>query len=187
MKTIVLTATLAVFMLISACNTEPTYTPSKQSETTITPEMIQSAQEVWIQQLVRIGEAHSEGKDASQVAEDVLNSFYDYNNNTVLFKPTLTHGEQTFRPTFDGALAYFVGGNDQFPNDSGFALRPYVSGTTDISEVFIHGDIAIAQGKITLTAYDESTVTVDKTFAYRLDQDGNLRIVTHHSSLPFAP
>lgn len=176
-------------MFVSACNSDSAYTTSEQSDknTTITRDMIQSAQEVWIDQLVGIGQAHADGEDASQVATEVLNTFYDYDNNPVMFKPTLTHGEQTFRPTFDGALAYFVGGNENFSDYSGFALRPNVSGTTDISEVFIHGDVAIAQGNITLTAYDESTVTVDKTFGYRMDDDGNLRIITHHSSLPFSP
>ncbi|MCC5904997.1 MAG: hypothetical protein JJU13_02205 [Balneolaceae bacterium] len=192
MKNSVLAVSLILFMFTIACSsdterTQSTTAQSDQSSQTITHDMIESAQEVWIQQLVRIGEAHSEGEDAKQVAEDVLNTYYDFDNNRVLFKPTLAHGDQTFRPDFDGALAYFVGGNDDYPDDSGFALAPYVSGTTDISEVYIHGDIAIAQGNITLTAYDESTVTVDKTFAYRLDNEGNLRIITHHSSLPFSP
>ncbi|MCH8558621.1 MAG: hypothetical protein LAT84_12400 [Balneolia bacterium] len=153
----------------------------------ITRDMIQAAQEGWIQELIRIGEAHTSGGDAEAVAREVLNAHYDYATNPVLFKPTLTHGEQTFRNTKEGALAYFVGGNADFPNDSGFALTGYVSGTTEIAEVFIHGDVAIAQGNITLVAPDDSTVMVDKTFGYRLDDEGHLRIVLHHSSLPFAP
>jgi hypothetical protein len=32
----------------------------------------------------------------------------------VLFKPTLTTGDQTFRTTHKGALSYFVGGDSSF-------------------------------------------------------------------------
>lgn len=188
--------TAAAFLILTACssNAEPganadnaSYSSASEPNQVITRDMIQAAQEGWIQELVRIGEAHATGGDAAQVATDVLNAHYDYATNPVLFKPTLAFGERTFRPTHEGAHAYFVGGNSSFPEDDGFALRPYVSGITDISEVFIHGDVAIAQGNITLTAYDGSTVMVDKTFGYRLDDEGHLRIVLHHSSLPFAP
>lgn len=187
MKNTLLAASLILFVFASACSPDNERNQMADHDHTITQDMIESAQEVWIDQLVRIGQAHADGGDAQQVAEDVLNTYYDYGTNPVLFKPTLAHGEQTFRPTFEGALAYFVGGNGNYPDDSGFALAPYVSGTTNISEVFIHGDIAIAQGNITLTSADASTVTVDKTFSYRMDSEGNLRIVTHHSSLPFSP
>ncbi|GEM_PF-463618 len=199
MKNFISAAALsAVLLTFTACsngdsgydsNSANGYTSAQSGETSqaITRDMIQSAQEVWIDQLVRIGEAHATDGDARAVAREVLDTYYDYATNPVLFKPTLTHGEQTFRHTVEGALAYFVGGDDNFPNDSGFALQPYVSGVTDISEVFIHGDVAIAMGNITLTAADGSTVTVDKTFGYRMDSSGNLRIVTHHSSLPFTP
>jgi hypothetical protein len=45
-----------------------------------------------------------------------------YDNGTVLFKPTLTFGDQTFRLDKEGAAAYFIGGNPKYPNDTGFAL-----------------------------------------------------------------
>lgn len=55
-------------------------------------------------------------------ASAVLDAAYGYNIGPVLFKPTLTVVPQTFRPTKEGALAYFVGSDKDFPNDSGFAL-----------------------------------------------------------------
>lgn len=145
--------------------------------------MIEQAQERWIAALVSVGSA----EDPSARAREVLASYYDFDGKGVLFKPTLTHGEQTFRMTKDGAHSYFVGGNSTFAQDDGFALRPYVSGVSEIADVVIIGNVAIAMGNITLTAYDGSTVMVDKTFGYRLDEHGNLRIITHHSSLPFTP
>ena len=40
---------------------------------------------------------------------------YGYQFGPVLFKPTLTAAPQTFRTTRDGALAYFVGGDPNYP------------------------------------------------------------------------
>lgn len=153
----------------------------------LSKEMIHQAQKTWIQALVSIGEVHVNGGDAAARASEVLTTYYDFENGSVLFKPTLTHGKQTFRLTKEGALAYFVGGNAAFPDDDGFALRPYVSGSVEMADVIIHGNVAIAMSNITLNAYDGSSVTVNKTFGYRLDDAGNLRIITHHSSLPFQP
>jgi len=153
----------------------------------ITKDMVYNAQNTWVQALVSIGQAHVSGGDATARANEVLTTYYDFANGTVLFKPTLTHGKQTFRFTKEGALAYFVGGNEAYPDDNGFALRPYVSGTVEMGEVVVHGNTAIAMSNITLKAYDGSTVTVNKTFGYRLDDSGNLIIITHHSSLPFQP
>lgn len=164
-----------------ASNTNANSYSSERGE--ITRAMIEQAQEGWIAALVSVGAA----EDPAARASEVLRNYYDFDGKGVLFKPTLTHGEQTFRMTKEGALSYFVGGNAAFAQDDGFALRPYVSGVADIRDVVIVGRAAIAMGNVTLTAYDGSTVMVDKTFGYRLDDNGNLRIITHHSSLPFSP
>lgn len=184
-----ITVAIIACLIFTACtegHSSPDYTRTASPDTQITAEMIERAQNEWIAALVSIGAAHAGEGDAEATAREVLNNFYNFNAAPVLFKPTLTFGEQTFRPTKDGALAYFVGGDDSFPNDSGFALRPWVGGTSEIANYFIHGDMAVAMGNVTLEAYDGSTVTVDKTFGYVLD-NGTLRIVLHHSSLPFAP
>ncbi len=157
------------------------------SAQSITEETVHQAQKTWIQALVSISQTHAEGGDAAARASEVLRTYYDFVDGSVLFKPTLTFGEQTHRTTYEGALAYFVGGNSNFPNDDGFALTNYVDGTVEMAGVVIIDNVAIAQSNITLITYDGSSVTVNKTFAYRLDDSGNLRIITHHSSLPFTP
>ena len=48
---------------------------------------------------------------------------YDYAESTVFFKPTLAHGKNAFRSTKNGALSYFVAGDPEFPEDTGFALK----------------------------------------------------------------
>jgi len=181
-------ALTGLILLLTACDQDKhTNLQPLESQTSITSEMIELAQNRWIDGLVSIGNAHSLGEDVFAAAGAVLEDHYDYSTNTVLFKPTLATGDQTFRPTFEGALSYFVGGNDNFPDDSGFALKPYIEGTVQVADTFIHDSFAIAMSKITLKAADDTEVTVDKTFAYRLDSNGDLRIIAHHSSLPFEP
>lgn len=85
------------------------------------------------------------------------------------------------------ALAYFVGGDANFPNDSGFALKPWVGFSFKNAAVWIHGDTAITTGNVHLTDKQGNVTTVDKTWAFNRDDAGNLRIVLHHSSLPFTP
>ena len=67
------------------------------------------------------------------------------------FKPTLTSGQQTFRPTRAGALAYFVGGDPQFPNDAGFAITPWTACAIRNQVVQLHGIFAVTMGNVDLT------------------------------------
>jgi hypothetical protein len=158
----------------------------------ITKAEVNAAQQAWCDALVAIGKTHTEGGDAKALATKVLSEAYDYDHGKVFFKPTLTHGAQTFRPTKDGALAYFVGGNPNFPDDKGFALKPWVKARYDNlgdgdEGIMIHGDIAITMGNVWVTAKDGTEVKVDKTFVFKKCDDGKLRLIVHKSALPFSP
>ncbi len=158
-----------------------------KEKATIDVAMIQAAQDAWGDGLIKIGAAKANGGDPKAAALEMLTTLYDYPDGKVLFKPTLTHGKNTFRPSLEGALSYFVGGNPDYPEDSGFALKGWVASEEVINSFIVYGDVVIVMGNVTLTDADGEKVTVDKTFAYRLDEEGNLRIITHHSSLPFTP
>ena len=158
---------------------------SKRS-TPITQAEVESAQAAWCSALVDIGKVSASGGDAKAKANEVLSTAYAYDTGTVLFKPTLTHGEQTFRMTKAGALAYFVGGDASFPDDKGFALKEWVSCTPEVKGVVAQGDMALAMGNIHLQNKAGDKVTVDKSFGYVRGDGGALRIVLHHSSLPVA-
>jgi hypothetical protein len=158
----------------------------------ITKAEVNAAQQAWCDALVAIGKTHTEGGDAKALATKVLSEAYDYDHGKVFFKPTLTHGAQTFRPTKEGALAYFVGGNPNFPDDKGFALKPWVKARYDNlgdgdEGIMIHGDIAITMGNVWVTAKDGTEVKVDKTFVFKKCDDGKLRLIVHKSALPFSP
>lgn len=134
-----------------------------------------------------ISETAASGGDATAAAAQVLSDAYNYDRGSVLFKPTLTHGAQTFRFDKRGALAYFVGGDPSYPDDQGFARKGWVACEPKIARVVEDGELAIAMGNIHLTDRDGHQVTVDKTFGYLRGDDGRLRIVVHHSSLPYRP
>ena len=86
-----------------------------------------AAQQGWCKALVEISATNAKSGQAAAkaLAETVIDSGYAYQTGPVLFKPTLTVNPQTFRTEREGALAYFVGGDPAYPDDSGFALNDW--------------------------------------------------------------
>lgn len=154
----------------------------------ITEAEVIAAQKAWCQALVDISAANDKGGQpaAKALAEKVIDSAYGYQMGAVLFKPTLTVAPQTFRTTREGALAYFVGGDSKFPKDTGFALKGWSKCEAKNAAVFITGDSASSMGNVMITGKDGKVTTVDKTWKYVKDDAGKLRIVLHHSSLPYS-
>lgn len=162
------------------------------AKTVITYEEVNAAQQAWCDALVEIGKLKEEGGDYKAFAEQVLSTAYNYDSGKVFFKPTLAFGEQTFRNNKKGALAYFVGGDPDFPNDKGFALTPWVKARYDNTGeknegIQIYGSVAITMGNVWVTGKDGKEVMVDKTWVFKKGKDGKLRIIVHKSSLPFKP
>ena len=153
----------------------------------ITEAEVLAAQRAWCQALVDISSTGERSGQAAAkaLAERVIDSAYGYQMGAVLFKPTLTVAPQTFRTTRAGALAYFVGGDSAFPKDTGFALKGWTKCESRNAAVFIAGDSATSMGNVMITGKDGKVTTVDKTWGYVKDDAGRLRIVLHHSSLPF--
>ncbi len=150
------------------------------------PEVL-AAQKAWCAALVDISKTgETQGIPAAKaLAEKVIDSAYGYQMGAVLFKPTLTVAPQTFRTTRAGALAYFVGGDTAFPKDTGFALKGWTKCDIANSAIFIAGDSATTMGNVNITGKDGKVTTVDKTWKFVKDDAGKLRIVVHHSSLPY--
>ena len=123
---------------------------------------------------------------AKALAEKVIDAAYGYQMGAVLFKPTLTVAPQTFRTTRAGALAYFVGGDPAFPKDTGFALKGWTKVEIKNFGIFIAGDSATTMGNVMITGKDGKVTTVDKSWKFVKDDAGKLRIVLHHSSLPYS-
>lgn len=186
MKPVFQTIAAACVMAISA--TSALAVTATRIDTTITQAEVEAAQTAWGDALVQISTDYAEGgiDKARATAQAVIAAAYGYDLGPVLFKPTLTEAPQTFRTTAEGALAYFVGHDDAFPGDTGFALKGWTDVEIENAAIFISGNTAKTMGNVHITNADGSVTTVDKTWGYQRDDAGNLRIVLHHSSLPFS-
>ncbi|MCY4745186.1 hypothetical protein NYO99_09405 [Pelomonas sp. UHG3] len=183
--------TLSLFALpaVLAAAVLPAQAEVPLANRAITQAEVLAAQTGWCKALLDIGAANASGGQAAAkaLAEKVIDTAYGYQMGPVLFKPTLTVAPQTFRTTKAGALAYFVGGDPAFPKDDGFALKGWTRCEVSNSAIFIAGDSASTQGNVSFTGKDGKVTTVDKTWSYVKDDAGRLRIVVHHSSLPYTP
>ena len=90
-----------------------------------------------------------------------------------------------FRTTKEGAISYFIGHNKNFPEDKGFALKPWTNVQFKNAATYINGNVAMAMGKYFFTPQKGDVVKVEYTFGYVKNDDGKLKIVLHHSSLPY--
>ncbi len=153
----------------------------------ITEGQVKEAQKAWCSALIQIGETKDKGGDYRSIASNILDSAYYYQNGIVLFKPTLTTGSQVFRMDKDGALAYFVGGNSTYASDTGFALKGWRRCESKPKGIILKGDTALSMGNVHAWDREGKETIVDKTWGYKLDENGKLRIVLHHSSLPYTP
>ena len=185
----ILALCLAMLTAVSASAKDSSYFGETVTNTNVTAIEVEAAQKSWGEALLKISKDYKKDglKQATRTAESVLDKAYGYNIGPVLFKPTLTSGDQVFRTTREGALSYFVGGNKKFPNDSGFALKGWEKYEFRNAAVFINGDMALTMGNVMLTDASGKVTKVDKTWGFKKDEKGQLRIVLHHSSLPYIP
>ena len=153
----------------------------------ITKQEVRDAQKAWGDGIVKIGKLFSEGGDYKAAAEEHINMFYNYQEGTVLFKPTLA-AEREFRTNFKGGLSYFIAGDENYPEDHGFAIKPWSKVRFDNLETKIFGDIAISMGDYYFTPTDGGDlVKAEYSFVYTRDKNGKLKLILHDSHLPYQP
>ena len=172
---------LTVILGAPACTVDP-------PKPGITEPEVRAAEKAWGDALVTISRDYETGgiDKARATASAVLDAAYGYNLGPVLFKPTLTQEPQTFRLTKAGALAYFVGHDRaNYPNDDGFALKNWRSVEVQDVGIQINGNVANTMGKVVMRDKDGKVTTVDKTWVFKKDDKGVVRIILHHSSLPY--
>jgi hypothetical protein len=145
---------------------------------------VENIQKEWGNSLVKLGSLKNNRDACEKEVELLINKLYGYNNGTVLFKPTKAKDDQ-FRLTFEGAKSYFIGGNNDFSEDSGFALQPWTNVRFENASVILNDNNAIAMGNYFFAENSGNVVKVEYTFGYFLDKKGSLKINLHHSSIPF--
>ena len=151
----------------------------------ITKSQIHETQKKWGDGIVKIGALKDNESECLEFTSSFLNSLYDFENNDVLFKPTKAADEQ-FRPNFQMALSYFLGGSNSYcTEDEGFAMKPWLDVKFVNSGFIIENERAIAMGNYFFTDSSGAVVKVEYTFGYKL-RNGSLVIDLHHSSLPFS-
>lgn len=142
------------------------------------------AQTAWGDGIVAIASVHTDGGDYASRAKEHIETLYAYGESPVMFKPTLA-AEDQFRESFDEALSYFIGTTGS--EDSGFAIKGWTKVRFESNGIFTTDDAATAMGNYFFTGPDGSETKVEYSFGYIKDEDGNLKINLHHSSLPYDP
>lgn len=151
----------------------------------ISLEDIENIQNEWGTNLVKIGSLKNDFITCEKETEDMIARLYGFELGNVLFKPTKAKDNQ-FRLNFEGAKSYFIGQNSKFSEDKGFALQPWTNVRFENASVILNEDSAIAMGNYFFTETNGNEVKVEYTFGYFLDNNDNLKINLHHSSLPFS-
>ena len=150
----------------------------------ISKKEVLNIQEKWSDGLLNIGKLYRNSSDYKQAALNYLSDLYGFHMGEVFFKPTLASVQQ-FRLTKDAALSYFIGGNSNFDEDSGFALLEWKAVRFKNIGLRIEGNIAIAMGNYYFQKEDKSEVKVEYTFIYKKDDYGKLCIILHDSHFPY--
>jgi len=183
---------MAVFTIgLVSCYQDPELDKQNENiskkEVMITEQDIWDAQKKWGDGIVKIGRIHSEGGNYRDTASAFIEDNYGYSLGEVLFKPTMAYKKQ-FRTDFDGALSYFIGGNPNYPEDKGFAIKPWIGVRWESAGTKIMGNVALAMGNYYLTPKNGGEeVKVEYTFAYTKDDDRNMLIIMHGSHFPYKP
>ena len=157
----------------------------------ITSAEIRAMQNAWGEGLVAISAAFHEDEDYVTIAQGVLDDLYAYGElGTVLFKPTIA-SEVPFRFTEVQAASYFIGssiGEAAYDEDAeGFATNVWTEVVfSPQGQYLIFGETAIWMGSVYITGYGGDVTRVEKTMGWSRADDGNLRIIVHHSSVPFS-
>lgn len=151
----------------------------------ITIDEVKETQNKWGEGIVNIGKVFLDRGDYQAAALNHIMEMYDYEKGVVLFKPTLA-SKIPFRPDVEGALSYFVGGNDKYPEDSGFAIKPWTNVRFDNHNIITYGMKAIAMGHYYFTTLDGDEVKVEYTLGF-LKRGDEIKITLQDSSLPYSP
>lgn len=178
LKPVALSAALAIAATTGLANA---YTKTSAG---LTEEKVTALKTAWGEGIVKIGSVHTAGGDYRAAAQEHIEQFYAYGERPVLFKPTLAADDQ-FRGSFDEALSYFVGGSIE--EDGGFAIAPYTNVRWEPEGTVISGDTAMSMGNYYFTTTEGNEVKVEYTLGFEKMDDGDTKIVLHHSSIPFTP
>lgn len=152
----------------------------------ISYEDILEAQAEWAAAVVATGRLKDNRQACLDAAGEAVDRLYAFNITDVLFKPTKAVF-RSFRSTRDGAISYFIGGNPDFPEDSGFAMTPWTDVRFENAVHYLQDDKAFVMGTYYFTGPNEPDFKVEYSLGYLRTPEGCLKIFLHHSSIPYNP
>ncbi len=153
----------------------------------ITKDEVLNAQKIWGETIVEIGKLKENREACEKAAAEKIDVLYAFDKGAVLFKPTRA-AEKQFRLTRRAAISYFIGGDPDFPEDSGFALQPWSAVRFENADIVLDDHTALAMGNYFFTETGTGAVKkVEYSFGYMRSSNGTLKITLHHSSVPFTP
>lgn len=151
----------------------------------ITKEQVLEAQKKWGDAVVKIGSLKSDMEHCEKQSISMLRGLYAFDEGEVLFKPTKASKKQ-FRPSIEAALSYFIGGDSDYPEDHGFALKPWAGVRFENCGMILKEEHAMAMGNYYFSTASGEEVKAEFSLAYVLGKDGALLINLHHSSFPYS-
>ena len=146
---------------------------------------IEKAQNSWGNGIITIGKLKDNPKESRIFTVNFINKHYDFTFGDVLFKPTKA-SEKQFRNNNKSALSYFIGSDNDFAEDKGFALNPWVKVEFKNEAINISDNLATAMGNYFFTDPRGEKTKVEFSFVYKKSKEGEIKIVLHHSSFPFS-
>ena len=173
---------IAALLMASGCANAPHGHGGGAAHGAITKAEVMAAQRAWGDGIVDISRVYAETGDAKARATQHIDSMYAYGDTIVLFKPTLAADDQ-FRGSFDSALSYFIG--REGTEDTGFAIKGWTNVRFENEGIHVGNDLAMAMGNYFFTDPNGDETKVEYSFGYVRGDDGKLKIMLQHSSIPF--
>lgn len=178
---------LIVIVLFFAVFTINGYSQQPSTKSVVSIEEATSLLTKWADGVIRIGEVFQRGGDYKNLASQLVDDTYDYQSAEVLFKPTLA-SETQFRLTREGAVSYFIGGNETFTEDKGFALKIWKSVRWEPAGWKVFDDATLVMGNYYFAHEIGGEETkVEFVFGIHRNKEGQPKIFLHSSHLPFVP
>ena len=146
---------------------------------------VESAQKKWSEYILQIGNAYRKNEDFQEVTNSMLKELYKFSDDGIIFKPTLAN-KINFRFQLDEVISYFLGNNKDFPEDKGFAIKEWTRIYFHNSKIKQVGNLTISVGLYYFVDQNDTELEVEYTFIYEKIENEGLKIILHHSSIPFS-
>ena len=147
-------------------------------------ELVNITQKKWADMVLKIGNAYREKVNLDDLVNELLHGIYAFDHCNILFKPTLAKHDQ-FRSTKEEFISYFLGQNKVCREDKGFAIKNWRSIKFENFKIVNHNDQLISMGNYYFEDDNNKILKVEYTFGFIKISPDQLRINSHHSSLPY--